>query len=564
MTHAKLVGRGYSAASGTFGQPFKVDRSDEFIHVPLQIQAPGLTEADIVIADLRGPKPDGDRPEIELPAPGVLSIWSRLILGAVDPRPRAMAYARSHIDRIHEHGGALIIVASARDAQPYVSSRIRSAAYGNVQLEYTTDEPWDNWGLSAIVSSFHVEPDYGREIVPTDAGRHLVPDSSAWEGHFTCTLEPPYSAEDRWIPLARNKYGKDIAGMLVPHRDSNEGWSIVLPRLDRIDEVVLHLFETLLPRVAPKLFQLGGNATWPDDTPYQHPEVLNLRRKIAEVQSRAEAEVLELENLVENEGRRQQHLHTLLTGTGDDLVEAVLTTMRQLGFVDVVDVDEAKREAGQDDLKREDIHVRVDGRPTVLGEVKGIEGLPKEANSLQVAKYLIPRMKEWRTTDLRGLSVVNHQRHLPPLQRDNRNVFQGDVLANAEGQDITLLTTWDLFRIARSAAKLAWAFESVCPLFYVNGRADVVPSHYRSIGHIEAVWPQAQACAITLTGELKVGDTVAVETPVEFEEFCVESMRLNDEDIAVGQPGERIGIKSSGTSDLLKKGRRVFAVVSPT
>lgn len=558
---AKLVERGYAAASGTFGEPFKVERSDKFVHVPLQIRAPGLTEADIVIVDLQEPTPSEDRPEIEPPAPGVSSVWSRLVRGIVDPRPLAMRFARDKIDRIQAHGGVLIVVADRRDPQPYVSAEIESRAYGE-SLGYATDERLDNWGLSSTLSGFSVRDDLGQEIVPTDAGRQLQPGSTSWAGHFTCTLAPPYRSMERWIPLARNKYDKDVAGVLLPAPDSGRGWTIVLPRLDRLDENVLDLFENLLPRAAPQLFELGDESVWTEDPLYQHSDVNRLRRGITEVRSRAEAEVLILEGRIEEVRQAREHLHTLLTGTGDDLVQAVITTMSQLGFPDVVDVDEAKREAGDSGPKREDVHVRVPGYPIVLGEIKGIEGLPREANSLQVAKYLIPRMKQWNDTNLRGLSIVNHQRHLPPLQRDNRAVFQGDVLTNAENQDITLLTTWELFRIARGAATHRWAFELIRPLFDVNGRPDVVPTHYRPIGTVEDVWPKAEAFAVTLAGGVKLGDRIAIEGLVDFKEFTVESIRLDDRDAEAGHSGEKIGIKAVGATDFAKKGMLIFAVVS--
>jgi hypothetical protein len=86
----------------------------------------------------------------------------------------------------------------------------------------------------------------------------------------------------------------------------------------------------------------------------------------------------------------------------------------------------------------------------VLVEVKGITGIPREASSLQVTKYLAPRMREWGRTDLHGLAIVNHQRHLPALDRDHEQVFQPDVLSNAEDQGFSLLTTWDLYRLVRA------------------------------------------------------------------------------------------------------------------
>lgn len=104
---------------------------------------------------------------------------------------------------------------------------------------------------------------------------------------------------EQWVPLARNKYDKDVAGILAPAKDSSEGWVFVLPRLERIDEVVLELVETLLPRFAPQIFELGDGSAWTDDPEYEHHDICVLREEVAQVRRQAEAEVLAMETRIE-------------------------------------------------------------------------------------------------------------------------------------------------------------------------------------------------------------------------------------------------------------------------
>jgi hypothetical protein len=52
--------------------------------------------------------------------------------------------------------------------------------------------------------------------------------------------------------------------------------------------------------------------------------------------------------------------------------------------------------------------------------------------ALQVWKYIAPRMKEWNRTDVQELAIINHQRNLPPLDRENIAPFLEDVLTNAQ------------------------------------------------------------------------------------------------------------------------------------
>ena len=159
--------------------------------------------------------------------------------------------------------------------------------------------------------------------------------------------------------------------------------------------------------------------------------------------------------------------------------------------------------------KREDLQIH-DNSPIVLVEVKGIAHLPRDAAALQVWKYFAPRMKEWKRTDIRGLSVINHQKNLPPFQRENENPFRQDIITNAEQNDFGLLTTWDLFRLVRNFISNSWSHERVESIFYRNGRIDPIPDHYKEIGVVEHIWPKAEAVGVRVhTDALKLGDRIA-------------------------------------------------------
>ncbi len=525
--------------------------------LPFQAEAPGLSEADMVIVDLASGGLVDELPELDPPAPGVKVMWSSMRNGEVDPRPYGMHNAVRYVDRMVEHGGVLIAIAAARFREPYVLAERQPYGGG---IGYTEDAALDNWCVSSRLTSFSVEPDHGREISPTDTAIQLGLGPSIWSGRFTCTFEPHYSDANEWIPLAYNKYGKDVAGILAPRTETPEGWVVLLPRLDRLDEIVVDLVQSFLPRVASQIFSAGDDSAWTDDPAYEHHDVRALREGAARIRKEAEAEALAVEAKMRDAQEAQAHLHVLVTGTGDTLVEAVITALRELGFPRVVDVDAERAASEEDAPMREDLHIFLDGHHIVLGEVKGIDGMPKEANALQVSKYIAPRMRELKRTDLRGLSIVNHQRHLPPLQRSHDEVFQKDVLTNAEQQGITLLTGWELFRLARNAARHRWPFETMRELFYVDGRPDIVPANYRSMGTVDKVWPKAGAFAVVLADAVRVGDRIAIEGPVDFEELTVESIQLEDTTVDRGESGQRIGLKAAGDVEGLKEGMRTFVV----
>jgi len=241
-------------------------------------------------------------------------------------------------------------------------------------------------------------------------------------------------------------------------------------------------------------------------------------------------------------------------------VKAVITALKTLGFQDVRDVDAEKEAAGDTGPRREDIHL-MDAAVPVLIEVKGITGTPKEASALQVAKYLAPRMREWKRTDLRGLAIVNHQRHIPALDREHDHVFQNDVIVNAEEQGFGVMTTWDLHRLVRAYHARDWRHEDVRELFVTAGRVRPVPTHYDYLGTIDGFWEQASALGLRVEeGTVSEGDRVAYELPVDFIEEDVTSLRLNDTDVAKAAAGTYIGLKTTLTKAQARKGIRVYRV----
>src|SRR5206468_3493884 len=131
-------------------------------------------------------------------------------------------------------------------------------------------------------------------------------------------------------------------------------------------------------------------------------------------------------------------------------------------FKKVISVDEAETDSPN---KQEDLQVQ-DRSPALLVEVKGLAGQPTESDTLQVTKYIMRRMKQWGRTDVHGMSLVNHQRNMPALDRDHENVFTAQQVQDAEHNGTGLMTTWELFRLLRGKTQWGWPDEAVCDVFY--------------------------------------------------------------------------------------------------
>jgi hypothetical protein len=556
----QLSAAGYAAVKGTFGTPLLVEREAGYRALKLDATLPNYTEQEIVIVDLAGPEArDAAEDDLHQPARGVKALWAQTAYGLIDPRPPMMHFYRSEFDRIYDHGGIFVVFAHEQVGARYL---LASHEYGGLDRYNSEEFNASNWDVTSALGNLTVGADHGREIELADNGfaEQLGIGAFLRSASFSCAVKPHTWISKRWATFATSKYGEPVSGMLGPDPEEGGGWVFVLPRIERRADLVRQLVEDVLPNLAPQLFPHAERQRWTRRREYELPEILAVRDEITTVEEAARIRVRELEERIEQERQRSGYQHELLTATGDELVTAVITALKALGFDDVRDVD-AEREAADDQgPKREDVHI-LDADVPVLIEVKGIGGLPREADTLQVVKYLAPRMRDWKRTDLKGLAIVNHQRNVPALDREHDHVFQDDVLTNADEQGFGLLTTWDLFRLVRDYVALGWRHDQVAALFTTPGRIRPVPAHYKHIGYVDGFWEQAEAIGIRLEqGPLNADDRVAYELPVQFVEEDVSSLQLDGQPVQSTTQGTHVGVRTGLDRQQARKGVRVYRV----
>ena len=144
--------------------------------------------------------------------------------------------------------------------------------------------------------------------------------------------------------------------------------------------------------------------------------------------------------------------------------QAVIKTLCILGFEKVVDVDKESRTSSSGGSLREDIQIK-DESPILIVDVKGITGLPSDPEATQAHRHATMRMKEWERTDINCLTIINHQRNIPPLDRENNMPYRQELIDGASQMDLGLMTTWDLYRLLRSFLRNNWKPENIKPLF---------------------------------------------------------------------------------------------------
>lgn len=549
-----LRSKGFNVSCGTLGKPYEVCKSSGYGALIAKGDAPNHTEQEIVVVDFGygdlepGPRGEKHRPDDEP------DLWAKCDQGFIDPRVRTAWDLRASFDRIHSNGGVFIVFADQKTGIHI--ERARSSRYD--ELYDNVPFPYDVWCLLSEIAEMQVRSDPGTEMHGAKTNSPLVRLLAPFlaKGHFTCTLEGGDAQKEKWEPLAVNKFGAVVA--LACCR-ADKGSVIVLPQIEEKAALLDVLLSTALPEIAPHLFPHIARGAWTHWPEYELPRVLELKSQQQEVERRAHGEIARLDGELEAERTKQGWIHNLLTGTDAELVSAVKMAFSELGFSKVVDVDIDRDREGKS--RREDLQIE-DQSPTLVIDVKGIGGFPSDEDALQADKHATIRMREQKRTDIVGLSIINHQRHLPPLERENAMPFRQELIDVAEEQSLGLMTAWELYRFVRNLRKLGWDGANVKPVFYKKGRIDVVPVHYQLIGKIAKAWTDKFGVVIEY-GELRIGERIAIELPIEFEEIQVDSIRVNDESVQIASVGDPAGLLWPTGAPKLREGMRVFRIVVP-
>ncbi|MCA7884680.1 hypothetical protein LGM58_15900, partial [Burkholderia contaminans] len=140
-------------------------------------------------------------------------------------------------------------------------------------------------------------------------------------------------------------------------------------------------------------------------------------------------------------------------------------------------------------------------------------------------------------------------------------VLTEELLTVADETSLGLMTSFDLYRILVNMRRWKWTSGDVTPLLYASKRVSVVPTHYEFIGSIAGVWSKANAFGVVIeNGAVNVGDTLAIEGPIYFEELTVRSIRVNDAAVQTATIADQAGFPLPESGAKIREGMRVFVI----
>lgn len=295
----------------------------------------------------------------------------------------------------------------------------------------------------------------------------------------------------------------------------------VFPQFKKKDEFLDEFLFEFAPNIVPKLFPEIIKNQWTKDEEYYLPNHSNLLKEKEEETIRFTKEIENIESKITANTNKYFFLHEMLLATGDDLVKSVITFLKWLGFKNPVDFDKDKK-----GVLEEDIQIDTN-KGLIIIEVKGIGGTSKDSDCSQISKIKHRRAKERESFDVYAHYLVNHQRHLPPMERENPP-FTVNQISDSSNEERGLMSTWQLFNLYYFVLNGIVTKEEAKEKFYEFGLIDFKPN-CQLLGKVGEIFQNGYVPILNLKDvKISVGNTLLVEKNNQLKSVKIISLHVND------------------------------------
>jgi len=533
-----LEEEGYNVDTGSLGKPYTVIKSANYESVICNDTTPfDFHEKEIVVIDLWEketlPKPIGGK---RVP-PEDLDWWCKCNSGRIDPRIRTIAERQKQIDDILDNGGILLFFTTLPTGYNLVFAR----SWYNKLTDLQEISDFKIHSLSKHMANLSFSSKTGQEVIPRNKN-----DLSAFLSNAIYLTVIDHSTFSGQVEvLAENKKGECVALCMK----ASKGHIFILPQVKDKKGLINQMFSGILQDLAPSIFPYATEHHWKSNPEYFLPNHLDLLSKKEQLEKKYIEDNVVIERDIKLNTDKYNWLHDLITENDEKLVLSAKIFLEYLGFEKVILADQTCGTIKEEDL-------RIENGETILIEVKGLGGTSKDEECSQIDKIVLRRVRSLNRTDIRGLYLVNHQRHKSPMTRQNPP-FNDTQIQDAKHNHRGMLTTWQLFKLYRHIENGHITKEEARQALIQDGFIEFYPSDDRLIGTIKEIHHNGSVAIVDLKGyEIRTGETILVEIKeLDFLPARIEGIQVNGSEVLVAKNAEvgiKINIRCSPNSKIWK------------
>lgn len=331
--------------------------------------------------------------------------------------------------------------------------------------------------------------------------------------------------DDNFIPLLKNKHGQIISYIWI----SDKEVTFMLPQLESKKELLDILFKEVIYRYYSEYFPEIETISWKNKTQYYLPEQQYLENKRQEIINKYQEDIDSIDKSIQENNKKYEFLHNILTETGDKLVKNVIEYLKWLGFDNAIEKDKSAI-AG---LFEEDIQIDLGEKGLLIIEVKGLNGTSKDSECSQISKIRHRRCKERNKLDVIALYIVNNERNIEPLKRTTPP-FNDNQIQDAINDDRGLMYTWQLFNLYFNIENGFISKEEARKHITNTGLIDFTPNLIK-LGKPYKYYQNHTIICIDLHDQkIKIGDSLAYETDERY--YSIKVIEIQQE----GKPFDEI------------------------
>jgi hypothetical protein len=534
----------YNLYKGTLGKKIKIKRIDKDENFPVLLNCDfpiNLHEYDIIIIDLDNFDTIEYDPKSNIKdnvtGKSYYSLISSYPETIFDPRPYSCSILREKINEISNHNYLIIVFTTSEYnieyeivSIPRYSLKDRNESINIYSFLNHTPLLKSKVGKEIVVQEMNSDlksffEKYRTNAIYNQTFRH----PTIWANN-TNVNDPKY------FPIYRN-----IHNEIVSYFELLNGSGIfVLPQIDHKKDFLYEFLEKIAPDLFPELFPFSTQFKWKENEEYGVPNYLRLLNEKENLEKEYKTKLEDKDKEISENYKKFSFLHDLITLTGNDLVLAAQKYFKWLGFHDVRIMDKEDKNLNSN-IREEDIQIDLSNGLLII-EIKGIGGTSTDSDCSQISKIKHRRCEERNSFDVYALYLVNHQRYLPPLKRQNPP-FTEHQIKDARNDKRGLLSTWQLFNLYFEILNKTISKEEAREQLTKIGLVTFSPSNLIFLDEPKEFFHDGFVCIIKIKNiTINVGDELFIEKNDIYYKVIIKSIKLNDVPVKSISQGE-IGIE---------------------